>query len=241
MPKYSVTQFLPLLSPIHSTWSMEPLPPFGSTTKLQDILLEEEQLSLLRVPRIKQVNLLIWKRLHGDQEWGQEKERKAEWKAPKAKRASVPVQGRTAQVPWQNQSQLAIDLGLGLDCDTSAWKWLSSWLICKTPRKILGPSWTKAPCFPSAVRPAPWRAAVMVSASAGLSTSWLTAAREKLSGPGHSAPTPGLNDDTRAGRSAHGLLVPPIAGSPNGLPCFTRLQISPSSSLGLLICLTPFP
>lgn len=29
---------------------MEPLPPFGSTTKLQDILLEEEQLSLLESP-----------------------------------------------------------------------------------------------------------------------------------------------------------------------------------------------
>ena len=74
--------------------------------------------------------------------WGsgvRPRKRKKGWvKSTKSQACQCPSSGKDCPGSMtENQSQLATDLGLGLDCDTSAWKWLSSWLICKTPRKIL--------------------------------------------------------------------------------------------------------
>lgn len=68
-----------------------------------------------------------------------------------------------------NLSQPAIDLGLGLEYDISARKWLSHWLIYKTPEenpqgRILGPPLTKQPATQQQQGQAPGKAGILGSA-----------------------------------------------------------------------------
>lgn len=85
---------------------------------------------------------------------------------------------------------------------------------------------------------------MLFSASADLSSSWSTAAKAKLSGPGRLSLPPGLNDYTGAGSSAHGFPAPPVDRFPQQA---TLASLAPDLSfllswaVGLPVCLSLFP
>lgn len=68
VPKYTVT--LNFYPSYHHSYHLAngTTAPFWQHSQIAGYSFRGETVLCLRVPRIKQVNLLIWKRLHGDQE-----------------------------------------------------------------------------------------------------------------------------------------------------------------------------